>query len=82
MGPGPGSRTRVMHPTLDGGDGIWEGGLNRCLGTAPMGTHLAREDSLGTTCCRGAGPGGPVASKSRARRIASARVWGRSPQSN
>ena len=64
MGPGPGCRTRVTHPTLDGGEGIWKGALNRCVGPVPMGTQLTRENSLGTTRRRGAGPGGPVASKS------------------
>ena len=46
-GPGPGSRTRVTHPTLDGGDGIWEGARNRCLGPTPMGTHLTRDEFPG-----------------------------------
>ena len=45
-----------MHPTLDGGDRIWEGVLNRCVGPAPIGTHLTREDSLGATRRREAGP--------------------------
>ena len=50
-----------MRPTLNSGDAIWEGVLSRCLGPTAMGTHVTREDSLGTTRCRGAGPGGPVA---------------------